>query len=75
MHLSIILSLLLLGAAALGGLLLTLLGSLALGTLTLRGLLLGCAALRAAALRGLLGSTTTSLGCHCKTARKKGETA
>ncbi len=51
-------------AAALGGLLLALLGRLALGAAALSGLLLGGAALRAAALGGLLGSTTTSLGCH-----------
>ena len=66
MHLSIILSGLLLTAraATLGALLFALFGRLTLGTATLGGLLLGCAALRAAALGGLLGSTTTSLGCH-----------
>ena len=75
--LSIILSGLLLAAraAALGGLLLALLGRLALGAAALGGLLLGGAALRAAALGGLLGSTTTSLGCHVLNCReKRGET-
>ena len=64
--------LLLLGAAALGSLLLALLGGLALRAALLGGLLLG-AALRAAALWGLLGSTTTSLGCHGKLLHKRRE--
>ena len=72
-RLCIIIGLLLLRAAALGGLLLALLGGLALGAALLGGLALGGAALRAAALGGLLGSTTTSLGCHVLNCRKKRE--